>query len=351
MVDGNEARSGTSDAVRWPHPPVPSPDAWPVDPDASLGEREGIGAWLESAALRCAYFVIVRLPEPMLTALIGGLARLARRVDRRHSDAGRRFLIQAFGPDLDPAERETRLLESYRHFFRVVVESERFLLRVPFERTFDHVRVFLCDEAREIVEGGRACVMATPHVGNWELSCLFAARMGVQPLYVIGKPVKNRYLAEAMHAGRERRGIRLLARRGAMADAPRVVSAGGVVGMLLDQRANQRPVLAPFFGRPARCDRSAGVLIRRLRVPLVVASCLRDPDRPLQYEFRMDEVIQPEEVEGMGPAEVAARLNAAFERMIRRHPEQYFWLHDRYKDTPETFPEPESAPAGERESR
>src|SRR5258708_7641188 len=74
---------------------------------------------------------------------------------------------------------------------------------------------------------------------------------------------------------RESRGMRLIPRRGALEFVPAIVRAGGTVALLLDQRARVKPVLAPFFGREAKCDRSASVLVRRLRAPLVFAACYR----------------------------------------------------------------------------
>ena len=333
MVElGEPVRRAPADDRRWTRAPEAPPAEWPVDHEPQLGERDDVVARLEYVALRAAMGTAVRLPEPVLARLIGGLARLGRRFDRRHSDAGRRFLEQALGPGLSTEVREERVLGAYRHFFRVIVESERFLRRVPFERTFEHASVTLCGEAREILDSKRGCVLVTPHLGNWELASLFTARLGFQPLYVIGKPPKNRFLGAAMQEGRERRGIRVLARRGAMRDAPKVVEAGGIVGMLLDQRARSRPAIAPFFGRPARCDRSAGVLIRRLKAPLVFMACYREPGRPLHFDVRYPEVIQPDEVKGLDAEAMAARINASFERMILEHPDQYFWLHDRYKE-------------------
>ena len=131
-----------------------------------------------------------------------------------------------------------------------------------------------------------------------------------------------------------------------MSGAPAILRAGGALGLLLDQRARKKPVVVPFFGRPARCDRSAGVLMRRLRVPVVVVGCFRG-DEPLTWRWVFTEVLQPEELAGASPEEVATRVNAALERLILRAPDQYFWLHDRYKDTPSGGPGSEAGPAQE----
>ena len=100
--------------------------------------------------------------------------------------------------------------------------------------------------------------------------------------------------------------------------------------------------MAPFFGRPARCDRSVGVLVKRLRVPVILCACTLT-DVPQRYRFEVYEHILPEELKGWDALAIVKRINAAYERMIRDYPEQYFWLHDRYKDTPLEFEQAEGA--------
>ena len=114
----------------------------------------------------------------------------------------------------------------------------------------------------------------------------------------------------------------------------RILSVGGSVTMLLDQRAQVKPVLAPFFGRIACCDRSVGVLVRRTKAPILLTACYMT-DEPLRYRIEVFGVIRPEEVAGAGPDEIAARINQGLERMILARPEQYFWLHDRFRDSAE----------------
>lgn len=335
---------------RWQLPPVGPPDEWPVEAEFQFGKRTGLMARLESYALRLFFTGVIWLPERAHGWLVAGLARLARRLDARHADAGRRFLIQAFGTPGKPGplatsrpkyangltetEREALLLESFRHFFRAACDTERFLLRVPFEKTFEHVRVHLCPRAEEVLRSGVGAVPVSPHVGSWEVASLLLSRMGLSPLYAVAKPVKNRFLSQAMFAAREKRGLRILPRRGAMAAAPKIIAAGAGLGLLLDQRANSRPIFAPFLGRRARCDRSAGVLVRRMKAPVLLLACYRTPDQPTRFELTIPEVIEPEEIAGLSHEGIATRLNQCFERMIEKNPEQYFWLHDRYKDTP-----------------
>ena len=324
------------------------PAEWPVAWQPVHGEEDGflrrIEAVLACSALRCG----ARMPEPMFRVTLDLLARLARRIDRRHADAARGFLTQALG-ELPEEELERRVLQSYRHFFRVLVEPRRFLHRVPEEKVLEHFDIQWTDELRRVAEGPGGNLVVTPHLGNWEIAISVLARIGFGPLYAVAKPMKSRPLSVYVQEQREHCGVRLLPRRGAMTDAPTVIRSGGTIGLLLDQRARKRPVYAPFFGRPARCDRSAGVLMKRLRVPVLILCCVRE-EEPLRFRVEFEDCLRPEELRESSPEEIATRVNAAFERMILRHPEQYFWLHDRFKDTPSDFEalaaEEDSCPEG-----
>lgn len=310
---------------------------WPIPRQAVEGTEDGPLKRLEAWCIGALMGTCARLPDRALDLVIAGAARIAFRFDRRHREAGRRFLEQALGT-MPRAESDRRLRQAYAHFFRVVLEPRRLTLRVPEDRILERFDIEWTEDARRLVEERRGCILVTPHLGSWELTPRIAGLVGFAPVYGIAKPVKNRPLSIRIQRERETSGVRLMPRRGAMVDAVGVIRAGGAVGMLVDQRARKRPVLAPFFGRPARCDRSVGVLVKRLGAPILMASCLRT-DEPLRWRVRFYACFQPEELRGESPVEIAARLNRVFERMILDAPEQYFWLHDRYKDTPAEFPD------------
>lgn len=319
---------------------TPTGKSWPVPWESVEGADNGLGAHLSYHLYRLLMSGMGALPDGMREGLLGLLARVGRLVDRSHAAAARKYLQQALGPNLSQAELEGRVLEAYRHFLRVVTETELQESKVPLERIRDHYQVEACDELPRALAAKVGCVVVGPHVGNWEAAASILPRIGFDPFYVIGRPIKNRPLSIAAQADREARGIRVIARKGAMGTVPKIIRAGGHVGMFLDQRGHGRSVLAPFFGRPARSERSAGVLLKRLRAPIVFAACYRT-ERPWHYRMVVAEVLWPEEVTGLDQKHLAARINAGQEALIRAAPEQYFWLHDRYRKTPLSFP-PES---------
>jgi lauroyl/myristoyl acyltransferase len=83
-----------------------------------------------------------------------------------------------------------------------------------------------------------------------------------------------------------------------------------------------------FFGRAAAYDRSAGVLVKRLRAPLLFAAAWRVGER--RWRLVADVVLEPEQQARMPVAELTRMVNRELERLILVEPDQVFWLHDRY---------------------
>jgi KDO2-lipid IV(A) lauroyltransferase len=333
--------SATATMPRTSALPAGLREDWPVPWQPAWGPRNGPLAHLEYWLLQVVLGGASRLPPRAFGALASGLAHLARVVDRRHSESARIYLTQALG-EMPRAELERRVVQAYRHLLTMVVEGERFARLVPPEELREHFDLDFSDEVWRVREEGRGSVFVTAHVGDWEAASSLLPWIGFDPVYAFARPPKNRPMSKAIQRARERRGIRILPRRGGMLDARAVIRAGGCIGMLLDQRGRKKPIVAPFFGRPALCDRSAGVLLRRLGAPVMIGASYRTDVR-LRYRVVCRTVLRPAEVADLAPEELATRINRELEQLILAAPDQYLWLHDRYKGAPEA-----GAPAGVR---
>jgi KDO2-lipid IV(A) lauroyltransferase len=337
-----ETRTGTTaGAVRTDFPELLRATEWPIPWQPVWGEDDGLGARLGDWGVRGLLGALAAAPQGVLEGFVRGAAGLGLRFDRRHTDSARVFLRQAMG-ELEGPELERRTRQAWVHFLRLTVDSERFFRRVAFEDTPGHFDVRVSDDVRKVLAQGRGCVLVSGHLGNWEAALSISPWLGFHPLYGVARPPKNRYLAQTIQAVRERRGVRILPRKGAMQSAPAVLAAGGTLGLVVDQRASGRALLAPFFGRPARCDRSPAVLLKRCRVPIVVCVC-RMGSEPLRYAVEYGDVLWPEEWAGRDAQAITTRVNQILEREILATPEQYVWIHDRYRDTPETLEDGEPA--------
>lgn len=331
---GSRSLCGVTDA-----PPASPGTAAPPAVEAPLGDQNGPGAWVQYFAARATLGFVGRLPDAWQRRLVGGAARLAMLVARERSEIARLYIRQALGCACAEGEGDARVLQAWRHFLAVTLDSNSFARRVPQARIAEHYDVELCPGFEEAVAEKRGGIFVTPHVGDWEAGSAMLPRVGCTPLYVIARQPRNRPLSAHLLRMRRERGIEVLPRRGGLDAVRALIDSGAWVAFLPDQRPRQRFVVAPFFGRPARTERGVGVLARRLGVPLAFGACYRT-ERPFHYRGVVARVLRPEQLAGMSVEALATLVNAEMERLILACPEQYFWLHERYRDDP---PEAEGA--------
>jgi Kdo2-lipid IVA lauroyltransferase/acyltransferase len=194
------------------------------------------------------------------------------------------------------------------------------------------------ERVRALLAAGRGVVIATGHLGNWEVAGAAVTARGL-PLDVVVQRQSNPLFDRAITKTRERMGMRVIDRRHAPRLAPRALREGRAVAFVADQNAGRSGVFVDFFGRPAATHRGPALMALRTGAPLFVAAALREGAR-YRIVYSEIEVSRQGEVE-----EVVRRLTAAFtaelERLVRTAPGQYFWVHKRWKTRP-----PEEQAAG-----
>ena len=297
-----------------------------------LGKDNGPVAWMQYAAVRGILGGISRMPRGLQTLYVSALARLARSLDKRHSNAARAYLRQALGCAAEAPDIEARILTAWRHFLQLSIDAAAFDRKVGRD-LLAHVEVERCEGLDELIASERGGLLVSPHLGDWEAGSAFLPDLGFDPLLGIAKPPKNRPLSRYLQRMRMKRRLVVLPRRGGIDLAAEGLKSGSWLLVLLDQRPRKGAVVAPFFGRPVLTERSAGVLARRLRLPIVYFHCLKT-EEPFQYRMRFTRVVTSEEVRAMSIEELATLSNEEAERAILGCPEQYFWLHDRFRQDP-----------------
>lgn len=294
-----------------------------------------------SAVSDYAVYLVVRLVVCLLQAMSWrlasgfavGLAWLAYRVDRRHREAAMDNLRHAF-PESSDAENDARVRAVYRHFCMLLVEIThlpRYLHPCNW-REYVHFRdgSLLVDA----ILSGRPLLMVTAHFGNWEMGGYVTGLLGLRS-YAIARPLDNPYLDNFLRRFRERTGQKLLAKKGDFNEMMGILARNGILATLGDQDAGQRGLFVDFFGRPASTHKAVALLSLEHKVPMLVIG-VRKVGEPMRYEVMIEDVILPEEYEGKPDAvrSMTQRFTSAIERLVRTAPEQYFWLHRRWKHQP-----------------
>lgn len=182
---------------------------------------------------------------------------------------------------------------------------------------------------REIHEGSGGCIFVTPHLGNWEMLPFIAAAFGV-PLAVVARPLENPLIERVLTGGRQSAGQLSVAKGNSLPRLRRLLAAGRSVAMLPDQ-ATRNGVVVEFFGRPAPTSPVPALLAIDRGRPIVPCACVRTGE--MRFDGYLGEPIHPR-ADGDRDEEVVRltrAMTAAFEGIIRAHPGQYLWMHDRWK--------------------
>ncbi|HUM03451.1 MAG TPA: lysophospholipid acyltransferase family protein, partial [Thermoanaerobaculia bacterium] len=193
------------------------------------------------------------------------------------------------------------------------------------------IQVLGGETVRSALAAGRGLFLLTAHFGNWEYSALATAAIGV-PVAVIARPMDNPLLETFLRRFRERNGNTVVYKTEAAREMLRILKHGGTIGILADQHAmTADAVVVPFFGRPASTTSIVARLADRTEAPIIPSFCVRTG--PARYRMEYGPVIDvrtlsPEE---RRPAPLTARLNLEVENVVRRDPEQWLWLHNRWR--------------------
>lgn len=240
-------------------------------------------------------------------------------------------LRQAY-PDWDAAEIRRVARAAYVNMARAVLDG----ITSP-ELTDAQAAPLLLDgpgaEAFfEAARSGKGAIFATAHFGSWELLGDLLLRRGV-PLSAVVRPLSGALNSRIVEA-RLRSGMHLIHPRGAIASVCRALEEGRVVGVLPDQVAPaDRGVFVPFFGRPACTAPALAVAAVRTGAPVFVACAHRVDDR-LSFSSLPPMYASDTGDERADVAALLARVTRGIEQHVRAHPEQWLWLHRRWKVAP-----------------
>jgi Kdo2-lipid IVA lauroyltransferase/acyltransferase len=285
--------------------------------------------------LRVFVCIVQALSIEMGCTLARGLAWLLYQADRRHRQVALDNLRQAFPGRYSPQELDALVRRVFQHFCTLAVE----IIHLP--RCFHATnwrRFVQLPQGGILVEqmvSGRPILFATGHFGNWELAGFVLGALGFKT-YAIARTLDNPFVDHFLRVQfREKRGQEILSKDGDFARIQHVLATGGALATLADQDAGQRGMFVDFFGRPASTHKAVALLALEHRAPLVVVGTAK-VGGPLQYAVLVEEVIYPEEYDGQPDAirKITQRFTSALERLVRRYPEQYFWLHRRWKHQP-----------------
>lgn len=282
-----------------------------------LGQKAGALAfkWAERAFLRRTPAEAERLGVR--------LAEWAWRVDKKHRTRSVANLELAF-PDWTPEKRLEVAQEAYRHFGRTASDFMRAELRDP-DEVLASIEVEGEEYFQEALEGGQGVLLLGGHFGNWERLAHYFTLCGF-PIAVVARDANDTAITLRMTAKRHAQGVEVLSRGSAARTLVKRLRQKSCIGLLADQNAGD--AFIQFFGKPCGTVLGPASLHKLSGAPMVASYCARVEQG--KYRCTVFPAIRGMEKEVSSESLMQA-YHETLETMIRRHPEQWLWMHDRWK--------------------
>lgn len=245
-----------------------------------------------------------------------------------------RNLEFAFPEGLDDSTREKIRFECCRHALANLIEGfVRDRLVTPKNwREFADMDPVLEEQLQNPHPNGLAILSA--HLGSWEMGLYFCGAFG-KPVSPVMRRLDNPYLDRMSNKKRARFGATVIPKTGALRGILQELRSGGRVAIMADQSAPIEEGFLPFFGvRASTYQKYAGLLVRQ-ECPVLFCVCLRDSFR---FRFRFETRVLEVPADGNREERATGLIQnylAALEETARKYPEQYLWMHKRFKLRPD----------------
>lgn len=291
--------------------------------------RSNILYRLEYQAVLFARWITAPLSDNAKVAAGGLVGKLTRVFIPSMAKRIRANLKRAY-PALNPAQVEELVDKNLSHMGRIALEFVS-AGKLTEDEIRSRVRVEGLELLKEALSGGRGALILSGHLGNWEYGGL---RLSVEgyPLSGIARALHNPYVDKFIIATRKRFGAKIIEQKGAAKPALKTLKAGGLVFLLLDQRATgDEWVSSTFFDQPVATNKGLAILSIRSGAPVVFTTCLTEGTG---YVLKFHQILQPPE-ETMERAERIVRYTRIFdevlEKVMRERPHEWFWVHKRWQ--------------------
>ncbi|MCP4379076.1 MAG: lysophospholipid acyltransferase family protein, partial [bacterium] len=185
-----------------------------------------------------------------------------------------------------------------------------------------------------LISRDRPMLLVTGHFGNWELAGYFSATIGLS-FSSVARRIDNPYINDLIFGVRERTGQRMIYKQGAAEQIEKAFDSNEAVSIVCDQDAGARGIFVDYFDRPASTFKSIGLLAMQYDAPIAVICCRR-LEGQFNFEIFNQRMIEPSEWSDKDdPLRwITQQYTSALEQAVRTQPEQYFWVHRRWKHAP-----------------
>jgi Kdo2-lipid IVA lauroyltransferase/acyltransferase len=307
-----------------------------------MAKKRGRIIWVEFAGARLALGLLGLLPRGAAIRIATWILLIVPKVLPKLRKTGLRNLEIAF-PEKTIGEREAILRGTFENLGRVLGDLSQFR-KYTRERLAELIDFNLDDESRALYELNkrekRGVLITTGHLGNWEMLVLGFAAL-YEPISYLARPLDNPKLDEMLNDRRTIFGNTPINKKNSARLAMKILREGGILGILSDVNAQTKEgVFVPFFGVPACTSSGAAVMAIRSNALIYPTFCVWDKDSK-RYKFVHGSLLTPADTgdRKQDIIDTTAAFTAEIEKIIRAYPDQWMWIHRRWKTRPPREPE------------
>jgi lipopolysaccharide heptosyltransferase II len=281
---------------------------------------------------RAGSAVAAALPLPFLFVFGELLGIWAWMFSGKYRRLATRNLEIAFANEKLPGELRRLVLRHFRRLGANLLCSAKLTQMAP-EKILEHVEVENIESMAREFRAGVPVVLILSHLGTWEVFAqLMPKFVGFVRNSSVYQGLGNRFIDKHVRRTRSQTGLELFDRHDGFEPVIELLRSGGGVGVLSDQHAGDHGVWTPFFGRLASTSPLPALLAKRTRAALIAAGVYTTGRARWRMVFteRFDE-------NGASVAVLTSKINQVIEQQIRRAPEDWFWVHNRWKTPQPNF--------------
>jgi KDO2-lipid IV(A) lauroyltransferase len=237
-------------------------------------------------------------------------------------------------PDMDARLRRRLALATWEHLFVMVCEIAHAPRKIHRRNWHAFVRLERKREMMRYLLDARPVVLVSGHFGNFEMGGFVTGLLGF-PSHTVARTLDNPFLDRFVRRFREAKGQYILPKQGSSGAIGELLQSGGSLVVLGDQHAGPKGCWVDFFGKPASYHKAIALFPLMHGAPLLIVYAIR-AGQPLHFEMGMvgaADPLQPS-AQTQGIEQLTQWYNDALEACIRRAPEQYWWVHRRWKGEP-----------------
>lgn len=274
-------------------------------------------------------FFIRIIPKIILDGFLNLFAFIIYTFDKKHRKIAKVNLDLAYEDNMSENNKNQIIKKSYKNLLFTLADfvknqgasKEEILNKVSFVNS---------EILQKLLDDNKKIIMITAHYGNWELLSLSIAAK-LTPLSVVGRDLDSEVMNKILTKNREQFDIELLSKTGAMKGMVRALKNNRPIGLLVDQNtSDSEGLLIDFFGKKARHTATAAILAKKFDA-IIIPAFISTYDNHKSYEVKFYEPIIIDKNDDDLTKYVQAQANIT-QKIIENKPEEWFWLHKRWKN-------------------